>query len=43
MAATVLFVITDGVSGFAWTIVLYILISLLGKRTDPDASEADEK
>lgn len=37
MAATVLFVITDGVSGFAWTIVLYILISVFGKRTDPDA------
>ena len=36
LAACVLFVITDGVAGLAWTIVLYILISLLGKRTDPD-------
>ncbi|MDE5989080.1 MAG: CDP-diacylglycerol--serine O-phosphatidyltransferase [Duncaniella sp.] len=42
MAATALFVITDGVSGFAWTIVLYILISLLGKRTDPDADAAEK-
>lgn len=39
IAATALFVITDGVSGFAWTIVLYILISVLGKRTDPSAAE----
>lgn len=38
IAAAALFVLTDGVSGFAWTIVLYILISLLGKRTDPDAA-----
>lgn len=37
MLAAVLFVITDGVAGLAWTIVLYVLISLLGKRTDPDA------
>ncbi|MDE6859730.1 MAG: CDP-diacylglycerol--serine O-phosphatidyltransferase [Duncaniella sp.] len=36
LAAAVLFVITDGVAGLAWTIVLYILISLLGKKTDPD-------
>ncbi|WP_300505368.1 CDP-diacylglycerol--serine O-phosphatidyltransferase [uncultured Duncaniella sp.] len=33
LAAAVLFVITEGVSGFAWTIILYILISLLGKKT----------
>lgn len=37
LAAAVLFVVTDGVSGFAWTIVLYILISLLGKKTEPEA------
>ncbi len=37
LCAAVLFLITDGVAGLAWTIVLYILISLLGKRTDPDA------
>ena len=37
MLAAVLFVITDGVAGLAWTIVLYVLISLLGKRTDSDA------
>lgn len=36
LAAAVLFVITDGISGLAWTIILYILISLLGKKTDPD-------
>ncbi|MBD5322348.1 MAG: CDP-diacylglycerol--serine O-phosphatidyltransferase [Duncaniella sp.] len=36
--ACVLFVITDGVAGLAWTIILYILISLLGKRTNPDAN-----
>lgn len=38
LAACVLFVITDGVAGLAWTIILYILISLLGKRTDPDVN-----
>lgn len=32
LAAAVLFVITDGVAGLGWTIVLYILISLLGKK-----------
>ena len=36
LAAAVLFVITEGISGLAWTIILYILISLLGKKTDPD-------
>lgn len=36
--AALLFVITDGLAGLAWTIVLYVLISLLGKRTDPDAT-----
>lgn len=41
LAACVLFVITDGVAGLAWTIVLYILISLLGKRTDPDNMEGN--
>lgn len=41
LAACVLFVITDGVAGLAWTIVLYILISLLGKRTDPDNIEGN--
>lgn len=30
--AGLLFVITEGVAGLAWTIVLYILISLLGKK-----------
>lgn len=43
MLAAVLFVITDGVAGLAWTIVLYVLISLLGKRTDPDAPQDGEK
>ena len=33
LLATVLFVITDGLAGLAWTIVLYVLISLLGKKT----------
>lgn len=32
--AGVLFVITEGVAGLAWTIVLYILISLLGKKAE---------
>ena len=41
--AAVLGVITDGVAGLAWTIVLYVLISLLGKRTDPDAPQDGEK
>ena len=36
LLACALFVITDGVAGLAWTIILYVLISLLGKRTDPD-------
>lgn len=35
--AAALFVVTDGLAGLAWTIVLYVLISMLGKRTDPDA------
>lgn len=35
--ACILFLITDGLAGLAWTIVLYILISLFGKRADPDA------
>ncbi len=39
LAACVFFIATDGVAGFAWTIILYILISLLGKRTDPDNFE----
>ena len=38
LAAAVMFVATGGVSGFAWTIILYILISVLGKKTDPDAT-----
>ena len=36
LLACALFVITDGVAGLARTIILYVLISLLGKRTDPD-------
>lgn len=36
--AAIIFIITDGLAGLAWTIVLYTLISLLGKRTDPDAT-----
>lgn len=39
LAACVFFIATDGVAGFAWTIILYILISLLVKRTDPDNFE----
>lgn len=37
LAAAVFFVITEGVSGFAWTIVLYILISLFGKKAEAEA------
>lgn len=33
LAAAVLFVVTEGVSGFAWTIILYILISIFGRKT----------
>lgn len=36
IAACIFFVITDSVAGLAWTIVLYILISLFGRHTDPD-------
>ena len=32
IAAAVLFLITDGLPGLAWTILLYILISLFGRR-----------
>lgn len=32
IGAAVLFVITDGIPGLAWTIVLYVLISLFGRR-----------
>ncbi|MBD5316454.1 MAG: CDP-diacylglycerol--serine O-phosphatidyltransferase [Bacteroides sp.] len=32
LAAAVIFVITDGVAGFVWTIILYILISLFGRK-----------
>lgn len=38
LLAAILFVITDGLAGLAWTIVLYILISLLGKKTDPQSA-----
>ena len=34
IAAAVLFVITDGVAGLAWTVLLYILISMFGRRID---------
>ena len=37
LAAAVFFVITEGISGFAWTIVLYILISLFGKKAEAEA------
>ena len=37
LAAAVLFVLTEGVSGLAWTIILYILISLLGRKTAVEA------
>lgn len=33
LAAAVLFVLTDGVAGLAWTIVLYILISAFGRKS----------
>ncbi len=39
LAAAVFFVATEGVAGFAWAIVLYVLISLLGKKTDPDTEK----
>ncbi len=32
LAAAVVFVITEGIPGFAWTILLYILISMFGRR-----------
>lgn len=32
LLAGMLFVVTEGVAGLAWTIVLYILISLLGRK-----------
>lgn len=32
LAAAVLFLITDGIPGLAWTILLYILISAAGRR-----------
>lgn len=38
IAAAVLFVVTEGIPGLAWTVVLYILISLFGKKTDPEAA-----
>ena len=37
LAAAVFFVITEGVSGFAWTIVLYILLSLFGKKAEAES------
>ncbi|MBD5353613.1 MAG: CDP-diacylglycerol--serine O-phosphatidyltransferase [Bacteroides sp.] len=37
LAAAVLFVLTEGVSGLAWTIILYILISLFGRKTAVEA------
>lgn len=37
LAAAVFFVITEGISGFAWTIVLYILISLFGKKAEAES------
>ena len=39
LAAAILFVSTEGLSGLAWTIILYILISLLGKKTETAAGE----
>ncbi len=39
LAAAILFVSTEGLSGLAWTIILYILISVLGKKTDTAAGE----
>jgi CDP-diacylglycerol--serine O-phosphatidyltransferase len=40
LGASILMVITDGISALAWSIILYILISLLGKKTDPDSQES---
>ena len=37
LAAAVFFVITEGVSGFAWTIFLYIMISLFGKKAEAES------
>lgn len=34
IAAAVLFVVTEGLAGMAWTILLYILISMFGRRID---------
>lgn len=34
IAAAVLFIVTDGLAGLAWTILLYILISMFGRRID---------
>lgn len=32
LAAAILFVATEGIAGFAWTILLYILISAVGRK-----------
>lgn len=35
--AAIVFVLTSGVAGFAWTIFFYILVSAFGKKTDPES------
>lgn len=35
--SALLFILTSGIAGLAWTILLYLLISVTGKKTDPDA------
>lgn len=43
LIAAVIFVVTEGLSGLAWTIILYLLISLLGERYNPDKLPAEGK
>lgn len=37
--AAVLFVSTSGIAGFAWTIIFYVLVSVLGKHTAEPAEQ----
>lgn len=37
LLTAVLFVLSDGIAGFAWTIVFYILVSACGRKSEPAA------
>ncbi len=39
IVAAVIFVSTSGIAGFAWTIIFYLLVSILGKDTNPETEE----